>query len=216
MWGTVDTVKLQEATVTEEEWLGCRRPREMLCHLEAGDLATDRKLHLLAAACCRLVWPLLPEASRRAVVMAERLAEEAVDDLALFETVRAAIETACEIADPEANLAAEMAYRAANRDGWYAAAVVGYGPDADREVAALRDIFGNPFRPVTIDPARLTPTVVSLAQAIYDERAFDRMPVLGDALKDAGCDSEDILDHCRSQTEHVRGCWMVDAVLGKA
>ena len=202
--------------MTEQEWIGCRQPREMLLHLEAGDLATGRKLHLLAAACCRLVWPLLPEASRRAVVMAERLAEDPVDDQALFETVRAAIETACEIADPEANLAAEMAYRAASRDGWYAAAVVGHGPDADKEVAALRDIFGNPFRPVTIDPACRTPDVVALARTIYDDRAFGRMPELADALEGSGCTYPDILGHCRQPGEHVPGCWVVDAILGKS
>jgi hypothetical protein len=80
----------------------------------------------------------------------------------------------------------------------------------------IRDIFGNPFKPVTIDPSWLTSNVVSLAQAIYDERAFDRMPILGDALEDAGCDNKDILNHCRSGEEHVRGCWVVDSILGKA
>lgn len=82
----------------------------------------------------------------------------------------------------------------------------------------LRDIFGNPFRPVTIDPAWLTwncGTVVHLAQAIYDERAFDRMPILADALEDAGCHDADILEHCRGGREHVRGCWLVDLILGK-
>ena len=80
----------------------------------------------------------------------------------------------------------------------------------------LRDIFGNPFRPVTIDPAWLTATVVSLATAIYDERAFDWMPILGDAMEDAGCSSREILDHCRQPGEHARGCWVVDLVLEKS
>jgi hypothetical protein len=79
----------------------------------------------------------------------------------------------------------------------------------------LRDIFGNPFRPVTCNPAWQTANVVALAQAIYDERAFDRMPILGDALEDAGCDNADILTHCRQPAEHVRGCWVVDLILGK-
>jgi hypothetical protein len=80
----------------------------------------------------------------------------------------------------------------------------------------LRDIFGNPFRPVAIDPAWVTSTVVALARGIYDDRAFDRMPILADALEDAGCDHSDILTHCRDpEAMHVRGCWAIDLVLGK-
>lgn len=89
--------------------------------------------------------------------------------------------------------------------------------DAIKEVgpAILRDIIGNPFRPVTFDPAWQTSTVTALAQAIYEEQAFDRLPILADALEDAGCTTADILGHCRGDGEHVRGCWVVDLVLGK-
>jgi hypothetical protein len=81
----------------------------------------------------------------------------------------------------------------------------------------LRDIFGPmPFRPVTFAPAWRTATVTSLAQAIYEERAFDRLPILADALEDAGCTHTDILNHCRQPGGHVRGCWVVDLVLGKS
>ena len=76
-------------------------------------------------------------------------------------------------------------------------------------------IFGNPFRPVTVDPAWLTTAVVKLAQAIYDERRFQEMPILADALEEAGCTNADILHHCRSEGPHVRGCWVVDVILGK-
>ena len=79
----------------------------------------------------------------------------------------------------------------------------------------MRDIFGNPFRPVTADPAWLTSDVVALATSIYAEKAFDRLPILADALQDAGCDNADVLDHCRSDGPHVRGCWVVDLLLGK-
>jgi hypothetical protein len=79
----------------------------------------------------------------------------------------------------------------------------------------IRDIFGNPFRPVSVDPAWLTSTVVALASGIYAERAFNRLPILADALQDAGCDNEDVLHHCRGTAPHVRGCWVVDLVLGK-
>jgi len=79
----------------------------------------------------------------------------------------------------------------------------------------LRCVFGNSFRPITLDPSWLSSTVTQLAESIYQERAFDRLPILADALTDAGCNQEDILNHCRSGGEHCRGCWVVDAVLGK-
>jgi hypothetical protein len=79
----------------------------------------------------------------------------------------------------------------------------------------FHDIFGNPFRPVTLDPRWLSSTVLDLARTIYDERLWGRMPILADALMDAGCDSEEILNHCRGPGPHVRGCWVVDLLLGK-
>jgi hypothetical protein len=74
----------------------------------------------------------------------------------------------------------------------------------------VRDIFGNPFRPVTLNLTWLTSNVVLLAEAIYQDRAFERMPILADALMDAGCEDDSILAHCRSEGPHVRGCWVVD------
>jgi hypothetical protein len=68
---------------------------------------------------------------------------------------------------------------------------------------------------VTVDPTWLTSTVVSLATAIYGDRAFDRLPILADALEDAGCDNADIFNHCRQPGEHIRGCFVVDLLLGK-
>jgi hypothetical protein len=82
-------------------------------------------------------------------------------------------------------------------------------------LSVVRDIFGNPFRPITLNPSWLTPTAFSLATGIYNELAFDRMPILADALQDAGCENEDILTHCRQPGEHVRGCWAVDLLLDK-
>jgi hypothetical protein len=79
----------------------------------------------------------------------------------------------------------------------------------------LRDIYGNPFRPLTTDPRWLTSTAVSLARAMYESRDFGATPVLADALEEAGCDNADLLAHCRGDGPHVRGCWVVDLVLGK-
>ena len=86
----------------------------------------------------------------------------------------------------------------------------------------LRDL-GNPFRPVTLDPSWLTPTVRQLAQAVYDERLLpsgelqlDRLGVLADALEDADCPVPPIIDHLRGRGPHVRGCFVVDLLLNKS
>jgi hypothetical protein len=79
--------------------------------------------------------------------------------------------------------------------------------------------MGNPFRPITIDPAWLSwhdGLLVSMAQRMYGSRDFSDMLVLADALEEAGCQDQDFLGHCRSGEEHVRGCWAVDALLGKS
>jgi hypothetical protein len=80
--------------------------------------------------------------------------------------------------------------------------------------ALLRDIVGDPFRPATIDPRWRTADTVGLARGIYEDRAFDRLPLLADALMDAGCDSGTIVGHCHSIGLHTRGCWVVDLILG--
>jgi hypothetical protein len=81
----------------------------------------------------------------------------------------------------------------------------------------LRDVFGNPFRPVSFSAEWRTDTAIALARTVYDSRDFSAMPILADALQDAGCDSDDVLNHCRDANQvHVRGCWVVDLVLGKA
>jgi hypothetical protein len=75
--------------------------------------------------------------------------------------------------------------------------------------------MGNPFCPVAIDPSWLTDTVKAVAQTIYQERRFTDMPILADALEEAGCVNQDLLDHCRGQGPHAIGCWAVDLVLAK-
>ena len=88
--------------------------------------------------------------------------------------------------------------------------------EAADEGRLMREILGNPFRPIEFDPSWRTTAVVNLADAIYIDRAFDRLPILADALQDAGCEHEDILAHCRGPGPHVRGCWVIDFVLGKS
>lgn len=105
----------------------------------------------------------------------------------------------------------------------------GFRIGTDEEFAQsllVREIFGNPFRPVTISPAVLAwndGLVVRLAQAIYEDRQLPagmlnngRLAVVADALEEAGCTDANILGHCRSDGEHVRGCWVIDGLLGKS
>jgi hypothetical protein len=87
-----------------------------------------------------------------------------------------------------------------------------------RQADFLRDIVGNPYQPSTFDPIWLAwqdHCVERIARGIYEERTFERLPILHDALLDAGCDDERILAHCRTAEGHVRGCWVLDLLLGK-
>ncbi len=96
---------------------------------------------------------------------------------------------------------------------------VAKGAEGAAHCALLRDIYGNPFHPAAVEGSWLAwgeGTVVKLAQAVYQDRAFDRLPVLADALEEAGCTDQNILEHCRASGPHVRGCWVVDLLLGRA
>jgi hypothetical protein len=91
----------------------------------------------------------------------------------------------------------------------------GRNTERPAHVRLIRCTFGNPFRPAHFDPAWRTSAVAALAGPIYADRAFDRLPILADALEDAGCDDQDMLTHCRTDPDHARGCWVVDLILGK-
>jgi hypothetical protein len=90
-----------------------------------------------------------------------------------------------------------------------------YFAESADQCGVLRDLFGDPPRPVPFDPRWRTPAVLALAEGAYEERDFARLPVLADALEDAGCDDGTVLGHCRAGGEHHRGCWVVDGVLRK-
>jgi hypothetical protein len=200
--------------MTEAEWLACADPLRMLTFLEGR--ASERKLRLFAVACCRRVWHRLGDKrSQIAVETAEKYADGRANETELS-SVRAAVWQGPKLWPTPWACTHEVAHKAA----WFAcqnaARIAGQVGEADRQVSVLRDIFGNPFRPVSLDAEWLTSTVVALATGIYAERAFDRMPILADALQDAGCTNEDVLAHCRDTSlTHVRGCWVVDLVLGK-
>ncbi len=224
--------------MTEAEWMACTDPDPMLEFLRGK--VTDRKLRLFGVACCRLLLQRVRVNSwdEQAVDVAERFADgkattTELEAAAAGTTPDWTAAFAChEAASLEGGVdAAEYAAdNAAWEAGSHAAFVVGKaegspsfnaGRDVERAAQAnlLRDIFGPlPFRPVTVHPHTLAwndRLVVRLSQAIYDERRWGDMPILSDALLDAGCDDDEVLAHCRSGGEHVRGCWVIDLLLGK-
>ncbi len=110
---------------------------------------------------------------------------------------------------------AEKAEQDARREQWCAAKEIHEHDINQLFCAQFRDVAGNPFRPVEFRPAWLTSDVVGLASAIDATGYFDRLPILADALEEAGCTSENVLRHCREQDVHVRGCWVIDNLLGR-
>ena len=221
--------------MNETTWLATTRPMPLLNFL--GDRATERKRRLFAVACCRRIWHLLGDGCLRAAVEAgEEFADNPhsedalaplrrqVDSLA-NEQNHACFPACCvkwSISEHKgvngftaAAYAAEgLAFRVAGQS-WTKAYVKVMEQEYKVLMGLLRDVFGNPFRPVAADPLWLTSTVVELARGIYAERAIDRLPILADALQDAGCENVDVLGHCRGPGPHGRGCWVVDLLLGK-
>ncbi|QDV36412.1 hypothetical protein ElP_43360 [Tautonia plasticadhaerens] len=216
---------------SEAEWRSCTDPFRMLDTLRGK--ASDRKFRLFAAACYRRLAELLPDPrQRRGIEVIEAMAEGTVaeaDRRRVMVEVRRAIppddwEARIDGAAPSdhPHYVALMLYRefCSSSTAVHAVHASAGMADGDRErheqSRLMRCIFGNPFRSPALDPTWLTPDVVSLAGTIYDERAFDLMPILGDALAAAGCADDDLQGHCRLPGEHARGCWVVDAILGKS
>jgi hypothetical protein len=221
--------------VTDAEWLASTDSGAMLQTVRGR--ASERKLRLFACALGRLVWDRLPEGLlREAVEAGERAADglitdderhsyierlyapwgkgerpatwfcgpprgrETRDDWSLFFTAKMAVSPGHMLARLPAGLGILEGSRLT-------------GP---QQPGLLRDIFGpSSAGPPAYSPGWRTATVVALATAIYEDPAFGRLPLLADALMDAGCDDEQLLGHCRSEGPHVRGCFGVDLVLGK-
>jgi hypothetical protein len=215
--------------MTEAEWLAATDPMPMLEFLKGKP--SDRKLRLVACACVhRLGGHLKDERSKQALELAERFADGTANKAELRrarQAVRAAQEglvldlkrraegSAYEVV---ALAATEKDFVKAIPESWPVARLQATGIRVAREPfpsILLREIIGNPFRPITLNPSWLTSTVLALATGIYDEKGFDRLPILADALQDADCDNEEILNHFRQPGEHCRGCWALDLVLGK-
>ena len=187
----------------------------------------DRKLRLFACECCRQHWELLSHEGQAAVIQAEEFAEGRLSRRELAAVRRAANAAGLGVNGYHRDYPARVVMEPVALSAAYHTANARLNLDHQRplfpheswgyhfELAALiRDIFGNPFRPVAFDPRWRTETAVALATGVYADRAFDRLPVLADALEEAGCDHPDVLAHCRGPGPHVRGCWVVDLVLG--
>lgn len=215
--------------MTETRWLASDDWRILLRSLESK--GTDRKLRLFSVECCRLVSRFLKSSEARNAFRAIERFADGETSWATISGHRLRIASVFHEADDRPEMAVseaqalmvvdeasyEDSYLAARR----AAAQLFNMPRCPKRrkaelVGMIRDIFGNPFRPIQVDPGSLSTDVLDLAKAIYDERDFDRMPILGDALEERGCTNSTILDHCRQQWTHVRGCWLVDSILGKS
>lgn len=225
--------------MTESDWLCCDDPGRMLEYL--GPAANARKLRLYLCACCRRLRHLLrDERSRRALEAAERYAEgdSGRDELSIARTAaeQAAWPGLWYIGWYKQGREREAARHCVKEGSAEAAAVIAYFSALDdahdaalriipwaealsikrpEQASLVRDLFGIPARPVAVDPNWLAwndGCVVHLARTIHDERDFGELPILADALVDAGCQDETILAHCRAPERHARGCWVVDAL----
>ena len=204
---------------------------------------SERKLRLFAVGCCRMIWHLFRDKrSRRAVQIAERFADgNATPDtlVAARQSAQAASGldggAALMAAYPDAHEAAvytgshalghqfTLTSCSSSRTAW-----VNAEAESDKKQATLfRCIFGNPFHPLPPKRGRKKweeefhtwlawnrGRLVRLAEQIYKERAFNRLPTLADALEESGCQEAALLAHCRGPGPHVRGCWVVDLLLG--
>ena len=223
---------------TEEEWLNC--DDHMLVTYFIAKRMSLRKLRLACVAVCRRVeQQLVDERSRHALEVSEAYAEGLASDEALAEA-RSRASAAYKSLLPYHNTSRDADFTAAlsvycavgneremrMQTDMIDIALFATGPPPDSisperraaniaEAQLVRDVFGNPFRPVSFSAAWRTGTALSLAHQMYESRDFSAMPILADALQDVGCDNDDVLTHCRSDGPHVRGCWVVDLVLGK-
>jgi hypothetical protein len=214
--------------MTEAEWLAGHDWVVMLHALRAVAPVSNRKARLFGCACCRAAaHRFVHPASAGLVDLAERLA----DGLATEDERLAGLAQSDEALDYAVDFGL-AAYHMANaveellEDGEadpfigsrQVAESLDWGEyERPKHARLLHEHFGNPFRPVCFDPAWRTDTALTLARQMYESREFSAAPILADALQDAGCDADDLLNHLRDpHAAHVRGCWALDLVLGKA
>jgi len=207
--------------MTEEEWLLCEDPRPMGYFLDSlrKNRPSRRKLRLADCAFYRRLWDLLPAEDRQAIDVVERFA----DGLAGQAEINVMFQTVWSLAgrtivgftrSGKCSAAAFYTRCLLPRDR--------HDGEAAAQAELMRDIVGNPFGATDWSPNWLSPTVLAVAQEAYEDRelpsgtfAAVHLPVLADALEEAGCEDAPLLAHCRRGGPHVRGCWVVDRVLGR-
>ncbi len=186
--------------MTEAEWLKCIYPSDMLLWL-ASSAVPERKVLLLLISACGDGSDEYSSVNKAVIAGFDQFVEGVIS--------REQLDSICRRAG--AGNGAPALYTAENARYSLATSK----PARKKACRLIRDIFGNPFRPVSFSPEWRTDTVIALAKQMHESREFGAMPILADALQDAGCDSDDVLNHCRGPGPHVRGCWVVDLVLGK-
>jgi hypothetical protein len=230
--------------MTEAEWWAATDPLALADWLFFDAVAADRKLRLLSVACCEPLRTIVADSGVLvALNAAEAYADGQIDAAAMAATCNPLWrqfhdrmngiggELGSEQADNAENACLHSTMPSVPRTRDLHHDLYPYAPEIialidlpdrthasfPRTVRLLHDIFGPlPFRDIAIAPAWRTSDVMALARGIFDEKAFDRMPILADALQDAGCDNDEVLSHCRAERwEHVRGCWVLDLLLGK-
>jgi hypothetical protein len=210
--------------MTEEEWLNSTDPNQVFKHIARQP--SPRTRQLFACACCRHVyWTRLPAEIQAVIEFSERYADGLATESELDRALRLASDyEESQHRERGSRLFSEMppGARAAT---WAKHAIFGQAIFEPNDTSRLtrshfyREIYGNGFHAVTLDPSWLDlnhGAVRQLAQSIYQERTFADLPFLADALEEAGCSDAVILDHLRSPWPHVRGCWALDLILGKS
>jgi hypothetical protein len=210
--------------MTEAQWLASTSTYDMLSFL--GPRLNLRKRVLFGCATARQVWDLVTiEANRQAVLTSERYADgQAGEEEMLLAWGRLDWEPAMYVEWQIGTVTGGLSYRSPTPEEAQQKGLSKFrqrrpveqrGADWAR---ALRDVVGNPFHEVAVEPAWLAwndRVVPNLAQLIYDEQRWEDLPILGDALEEAGCREQGLLDHCHGAGLHYRGCWVVDLAMGK-
>ncbi|VTR95651.1 Uncharacterized protein (Fragment) OS=uncultured bacterium PE=4 SV=1 [Gemmata massiliana] len=215
--------------MNEAEWLTRKDLREMAAFIRWR--GSERKRRLFLVACARAIWDRVPLGDmRRAVEISERFADGEVPvhefyaaNALLYATQNPPLVQREWWESGSAEKRSVYSHCLMTTFGSQVLAKITEYPWHETRLLTeylqphlLREVFGNPFRAVACAPEWSTDTVLALARGMYESRDFSAMPILADALQDAGCDSADVLDHCRDAAgPHVRGCWVVDLVLGK-